>query len=223
MLIVCVSVGITLTSIASNNVGVMMQRIGGQWERLAGAIIYDRTAAIDGIGQLVGSLGELQMQAQFTSEMRLRLTETQAALLTLERFLREQRREDAWGQRAAVERQCDQCNQDYRLADIMRQMMDEYKQVADAFVLGRYERVVDGMRVLQGQTEWFRRWISAEEATFHQEAQRSLDLSGTVAQAAAVHDRVRTQSLLQQLIESCPTCHAAYRNTGWWRELVRRY
>jgi hypothetical protein len=101
--------------------------------------------------------------------------------------------------------------------------MDEYNQVADAFVRGHYERVVDGMHVLRGQTEWFRRWVSPVETTFHQEAQGLLDLAGAVAQAATVRNRTRTQQLLQQFIDSCPACHMAYRDTGRWRELVKRY
>jgi cytochrome c556 len=200
-----------------------MHRISQQWERVAGAIVYDRVAAIEDIGQMMGGLDELRTHPQLNADMRQWFIETQAALVILAQLLREQRREEAWGQRAAIEPQCEQCHQGYRLADIMRRMMDEYNQVADAFVRGRYERVVDGMRVLQGQTEWFRRWISGEEAPFHQEAQRLLDLSGAVAQAAALHDRSRTQSLLQQLIDGCPACHTAYRDTGRWRELLKRY
>jgi cytochrome c556 len=223
VLIVCVSVATTLAGVAGDSLAPNMQQISSQWERLAGAIVDDRTAAIDDIGQLVGSLGELRTHPQFNAGMRQWLADPQAALLTLDRFLREQRREEAWGQRAAIERLCDQCHQDYRLADIMRRMMDEYNQIADAFVRGCYERVAEGMRVLQGQTEWFRRWISAEEATFHQEAQRLLDLAGAVAQAASVRDRSRLQHLLQQLIDSCLVCHTAYRDTGRWRELAKRY
>jgi cytochrome c556 len=222
-LIVCVGVVAVFASMGGISLATTMQRIGSQWERVAGAIVYDRTAAIDGIGQLLGSLDELRAHAQLNADMRQGSSDTQVALLTLERYLREQRREEAWRQRAAVERTCEQCHQDYRLADIMRRMMDEYNQIADAFVRGRYERVVDGMRVLQGQTEWFRRWIAAEEATFHQEAQRLLDLAGATVQAASARDRGRTQSLLQQLIDSCPACHTAYRDTGRWRELVKRY
>jgi cytochrome c556 len=222
-LLFCIGVATTMVAVAGNSLAAKMQKIGSQWERVAGAIVYDRTAALDGVGPLVDSLDELRTHPQLNAEMRKWLIETQAALATLARFLREHRREEAWGQRAAIERQCDQCHQDYRLADIMRRMMDEYNQIADAFARGRYERVVDGMRVLQGQTEWFRRWVSVEEATFHQEAQRLLDLSSAVAQAAAVRDRTRTQSLLQQLIDSCPACHTAYRDNGHWRELVKRY
>jgi cytochrome c556 len=223
VLIVCAGVATALAGLVSSSVAIMMQRVGNQWEHLAGAIVYDRTAAIDGIGQLVASLGELRTYPQFNADMRQWLTDTQAALLTLEQFLRDQRREEAWGQRAAIERLCEQCHQDYRLADIMRRMMDEYNQLADAFVRGRYERVVDGMRVLQGQTEWFRRWISADETAFHQEAQRLLDLASAIVHAAGLRDRSRTQRLLQQLIDSCPACHTAYRDTGRWRELAKRY
>jgi cytochrome c556 len=223
VLIIGVGVSTALAGIAGSSVAVMMQRIGSLWEPLAGAIVYDRGAAIEGIGQLVGSLGELRTHPQFNADMRQWLTDTERALLMLDRFLREDRREEAWSQRATIERLCDQCHQDYRLADIMRRMMDEYNQVADAFARGRYERVVDGMRVLQGQTEWFRRWVSAEEAAFHREAQRLLDLAGGIAQAASVRDRNRTQHLLQQLIDSCPACHTAYHDTGRWRELVKRY
>jgi cytochrome c556 len=222
-LLVCIGVATTVVAVAGNSLAAKMQKIGSQWERVAGAIVYDRIAALDGVGPLVDSLDELRIHPQLNAEMWKWVIETQAALATLARFLREHRHEEAWEQRAAIERQCEQCHQDYRLADIMRRMTDEYNQTADAFARGRYERVVDGMRVLQGQTEWFRRWVSAEEATFHHEAQRLLDLSNAVAQAAAGRDRAGTQSLLQQLIDSCPACHTAYRDNGHWRELVKRY
>jgi hypothetical protein len=153
VLIVCVCMADSLAGVGGNDMAAKMQRIGSLWEHLAGAIVYDCTATIDGIGQLVGSLDELHTHPQLNADMRHWSIETRAALLTLERFLREQRPEEAWGQRAAIERKCDQCHQDYPLADIMRRMMDEYNQVADAIVRGRYERVIDGMRVLHGQTD----------------------------------------------------------------------
>jgi cytochrome c556 len=222
-LILCMGVGAGLAGDASHNLATIMQRIGSQWERVAGAIVYDHVGAIEGVGQLIANFDELRRHPQLNADMRQWSIDTQRTLLTLERLLREQRRDETWNQRAAIEHKCDQCHQDYRLADIMRRMMDEYNQVADAFVRGRYERVIDGMRVLQGQTEWFRRWISAEEVVFHEEAQRLLDLAGAVAQAAGAHDRGRAQSLLQQLIDSCPVCHTAYRDTARWRGLLKRY
>jgi cytochrome c556 len=223
LLLVCCGVGTVFAGVTGATLAALMQQVGNQWERVAGAIVFDRAAAIDGIGQLVGCLDELRTHPQLNSDMRQWVAETRRALVRLERLLQEQHREEAWAQRAVVERWCAQCHQDYRLADIMRRMTEEYHQVADAFVRGRYERVVEGMRVLQGQTEWFRRWVSADEATFHQESERLLDLAGAVVQAASARDRDRTQHLLQQLIDSCPACHVAYRDTGRWRELVKRY
>jgi cytochrome c556 len=223
VLTVSVSVLTAIAGLSNRSFATLMQRIGNQWERIAGAIIFDRTAAIDGIGPLVGSLDEVRTHPQLNSDMRQWIADTRTALVRLERLLHDQHREEAWSQRATVERLCEQCHQDYRLADIMRRMMDEYNQIADAFARGRYERVVDGMRVLQGQTEWFRRWISPEETTFHQEAQRLLDLANAVVQAASTRDRNRTQHLLQQLIDSCSACHTTYRDTGLWRELAKRY
>jgi cytochrome c556 len=223
VLTVSFSLATSLAGLADRSLAALMQQAGSQWERIAGAIVFDRVAAMDGIGPLVSSLDELRTHPQLNSDMRQWLADTRTALVRLDHLLLEQRREEAWAQRGAIERLCEQCHQDYRLADIMRRMMDEYDQVADAFARGSYERVVEGMRVLQGQTEWFRRWISPEEARFHQESQRLLDLASAVAQAALIHDRNRTQHLLQQLIDSCPACHTTYRDTGRWRELAKRY
>jgi cytochrome c556 len=223
VLTVSFSLATSLAGLPNRSLAALMQQVAGQWERIAGAIIYDRVAAMDSIESLVSSLDELRTHPQLNSDMRQWLADTRAALIRLEHVLREQRREEAWAQRGAIERLCEQCHQDYRLADIMRRMMDEYNQVGDAFARGSYERVVEGMRVLQGQTEWFRRWISPEEVIFHQESQRLLDLASAVAQAALTHDRNRTQHLLQQLIDSCPVCHTTYRDTSRWRELAKRY
>ena len=200
-----------------------MRQIGEQWERIAGAVLFDPRGARHAIPRLAELLQELYAERTLSRDMQRSLSETREALFTLERLLHEQRHDDAWAQRQAVERLCEQCHQEYRLASIMRRLMEEYNQVADAFVRGRYERVVDGMHTFQGQTEWFRRWVSPTERFFHEEAQRLIDLARQVAQAAQVRDRLRTQQLLQQLIDSCPACHTAYRDTGRWRELVKRY
>jgi hypothetical protein len=58
---------------------------------------------------------------------------------------------------------------------------------------------------------------------FHQETQRLLDLAGAVARAASARNRALTQQRLQELIDSCAVCHIAYRDTGHWRELSKRY
>jgi cytochrome c556 len=205
------------------NLTPAMQRIGERWEQLAGAIAYDPAAALRGLPPLLAALDAVPADAALSAEMRRELAATRQALLALEPLLRAQRGEEAWAQRATIEGLCQQCHQGYRLAAIMRRMMEEYTQAADAFTRGDYERVIQAMHALQGQTEWFRRWIAADEVGFHQQAQRLLDLAGQAARAARVRDRPRTQQLLQQLIDSCPACHAAYRDTGRWRQLAKRY
>ena len=220
---VLISVATLLSGWASGNLAAMMQRIGQQWEQIAGTVLYDSGAAIAGSIQLVRAFDELSTEMRLNSDMRRSLAETRAALVALQRLLHDERREEAWAQRLTVERLCDQCHQEYRLADIMRRMMDEYNQIADAFVRGNYERVVDGLHVLRGQTEWFRRWITPTETTFHQESQRLLDLAGAASRAAAARNRAQTQQLLQELIDSCAVCHTAYRDTAHWRELAKRY
>jgi len=218
-----ISAATLLSGWASGNLAAVMQRIGHQWEQIAGTVVYDSVAAIAGITQLLRTFDELSTDTRLNSDMRRSLAETRAALVALQRLLGDERREEAWAQRLTVERLCDQCHQEYRLADIMRRMMDEYNQIADAFVRGNYERVVDGLHVLRGQTEWFRRWITPTETTFHQESQRLLDLAGAAARAAAARNRAQTQQLLQELIDSCAVCHTAYRDTAHWRELAKRY
>jgi hypothetical protein len=200
-----------------------MRQIGEQWERIAGAVLFDPSGARHGVSGLAEMLQDLHADGALNRDMRHSLLETREALLRLERLLHERRHDEAWAQRLAVERLCEQCHQEYRLATIMRRLTEEYNQVADAFVRGRYDRVVEGMYVFQGQTEWFRRWVSPAEGFFHEEAQRLIDLAHQVAQAAQLRDRSRTQQLLQQLIDSCPACHTIYRDTGRWRELAKRY
>jgi cytochrome c556 len=200
-----------------------MRQVGEQWESVAGAVVFDASGARRGIAKLVETLQELGGDEALNREMQRSLTQMREALLTLSALLRAQRPEEAWAQRLAIERLCEQCHQEYRLATVMRRMMEVYNQVADAFVRGRYEQVVEGMHVLQGQTEWFRRWVPATETVFHEEAQRLLDLARQVAQAALVGDRASTQERLQQLIDSCPACHQAYADNARWRALVKRY
>ena len=220
---VLISVATLHSGWVSGNLAAVMQRLGHQWEQVAGTVLYDSVAAIAGITRLLSTFDDISTDMRLNSDMRRSLAETRAALATLGRLLHDERREEAWAQRFSVERLCDQCHQEYRLADIMRRMMEEYNQVADAFVRGNYERVIEGMRVLQGQTEWFRRWIAPTETTFHQESQRLLDLAGAAARAAAARNRAQTQQLLQELIDSCAICHTAYRDTGHWQELAKRY
>jgi hypothetical protein len=137
-----------LAGAASGSVPVMRQRIGTHWKHIAGAIVFARTGALDGIAELLVTLDESGTYRELNTRMRERLAKTRAALLTLDLLLREQRREEAWAQRLTVERLCDQCHQEYQLIDIMRRMMDEYNQIADAFVRRNYERVIEGMHLL---------------------------------------------------------------------------
>src|SRR5919108_3883906 len=101
VLTVSFSLAAALARLPDRSLAALMQQVGGQWERIAGAIIFDRVAAIDGIGPLVGSLDELGTHPQLNSDMRQWLADTRAALIRLEHLLREQRREEAWAQRGA--------------------------------------------------------------------------------------------------------------------------